>query len=241
MQKFVAEDSFWELFPDAAIGVIVVSGMRRADEVPPEDAAAIARLLREANEQADRHLTSNTISENEVVRVWREAYRRFKTKKGARCSIENLLKRVLKGNPVGSITPSVDVYNAVSLKYALPVGGEDADALVGDFRLGVTEGGDAFLPLGEDEEDPTLPGELCYRDDEGAVCRCFNWRDGQRSALTDESERAFLVMECVDPARIDDLRAALDEFAGLMERYLGATVEHRAIVDRAHPELVIAD
>ncbi|WP_417341789.1 B3/4 domain-containing protein [Gordonibacter urolithinfaciens] len=239
MKKLVAESSFWELFPDAAIGVLVVRGLKPAAAVPPEDAAAVARLLRDANEQANRHLTSNTISENEAVRVWREAYRRFKTKKGARCSIENLLKRVLKGNPVGSITPSVDVYNAISLKYALPVGGEDLDALAGDLRLGITEGGDPFLPIGEDEDDPTLPGELCYRDDEGAVCRCWNWRDGQRTALKDSSANAILVMECADPARTGDLNDALDEFAQLMERYLGASIEVRAVVDRAHPEVVL--
>lgn len=239
MKKLVAESSFWELFPDAAIGVLVVRGLKPAAAVPPEDAAAVARLLRDANEQANRHLTSNTISENEAVRVWREAYRRFKTKKGARCSIENLLKRVLKGNPVGSITPSVDVYNAISLKYALPVGGEDLDALAGDLRLGITEGGDPFLPIGEDEDDPTLPGELCYRDDEGAVCRCGNWRDGQRTALADSSANAILVMECADPARTGDLNDALDEFAQLMERYLGASIEVRAVVDRAHPEVVL--
>ncbi|WP_241963615.1 B3/4 domain-containing protein [Gordonibacter sp. 28C] len=131
MQKFIAEESFWELFPDAAIGIIVARGLKPADQVPAEDAAAIAKLLREANEQADKHLTSNTISENEPVRVWREAYQKFKTKKGARCSVENLFKRVLKGNPVGSITPSVDIYNAISLKHALPVGGEDLDSFVG--------------------------------------------------------------------------------------------------------------
>lgn len=239
MQKFIAEDSFWELFPEAAIGVIVVRGMKPTSEVSEEDAAAIARLLRDANQAADQHLTSNTISENEPVRVWREAYQKFKTKKGARCSVENLLKRVLKGNPVGSITPSVDIYNAISLKYALPVGGEDIDTFAGDLRLGITEGGDAFRPLGEDEDDPTLPGELCYRDDEGAVCRCWNWRDGVRTALTDDSANAFLIIECVDPARVDDLNAALDEFAQLMERYLGATVEAHAVVDRTHPEVII--
>ena len=240
MQKFIAEESFWELFPDAAIGIIVASGMKSADEVDPADAEAIKRLLAEANEQADKYLTSNVISENEMVKVWREAYSKFKTKKGARCSIENLLKRVLKGNPVGSITPSVDIYNAISLKYALPVGGEDIDTVEGDFRLGVTDGGDAFMPIGEDEEDPTLPGELCYRDDAGAICRCWNWRDGQRSALSDDSENAILVIECVDPARIDVLNEALDEFAALISEHLGAKIETRAIVTRDNPELMIA-
>lgn len=149
MKSFVAEDSFWELFPQAAIGVVVVKGMKPAAQIPQEDVDAIAALLDRANIDAERHLTSDTISENAPVKAWREAYRQFKTKKGARCSIENLLKRVLKGKPVGHITPAVDIYNTVSLTYALPVGGEDLHAIEGNLRLTVTDGGDAFLPLGE--------------------------------------------------------------------------------------------
>ncbi len=239
MKQFVTEDSFWELFPDARIGVVVAHGMRPTAEVPEEDARAIARRLAEANSAADAHLNSNTISQNEVVAVWRDAYQKFKTKKGARCSVENLLKRVLKGNPVGSITPSVDAYNAVSLAYALPVGGEDIDAMDGDIRLGITEGGDAFRALGEEEDAPTLAGELCYRDDAGAICRCWNWRDGVRTALTDESAKAFLIIESVDPARADDLQAAIDELAELVEQHLGATIFAKEVVTRDNPTMVI--
>jgi DNA/RNA-binding domain of Phe-tRNA-synthetase-like protein len=239
MQKFKAEESFWNLFPKAEIGIIVVRGMKDADQVSDEDAKAIAQGLHAANEAANSYLTSNVISQNEPVIVWRDAYRQFKTKKGARCSIESLLKRVLKGKPVGHITPSVDIYNTISLTYALPVGGEDIDAFVGDVRLGITDGGDAFRPLGEDEDDPTLAGELCYRDDAGAICRCWNWRDGTRTALSDNSKNAFLVMECVDPSRTDDLKAALDEFAHLMAQYLDATIETKAIVTKDNPELTI--
>ena len=239
MKQFVTEGSFWELFPEARIGIVVAHGMKPGDQVPPESAAAIAKGLREANEAADAHLNSNTISQNQVVAVWRDAYQRFKTKKGARCSVENLLKRVLKGNPVGSITPSVDAYNAVSLAYALPVGGEDIDAMAGDIRLGVTEGGDAFRPLGEDEDAPTLAGELCYRDDAGAICRCWNWRDGERTALTDETAKAFLIIESVDPTRAADLEAAVDELASLVEGHLGATIFAREIITRDNREMVI--
>ena len=160
MKSFVAEDSFWELFPQAAIGVVVVKGMKPAAQIPQEDVNEIAALLDRANIDAERHLTSDTISENAPVKAWREAYRKFKTKKGARCSIENLLKRVLKGKPVGHITPAVDIYNTVSLTYALPVGGEDLHAIEGDLRLAVTEGGDAFLPLGEEADIRRCPASL---------------------------------------------------------------------------------
>ncbi len=241
MQRFVVEDSFWDLFPDASVACLVVRGMRTADEVGAEDRTAIAGLLEQANRDAARHLDSPTLAENAPVKVWREAYRSFKTKRGARCSIENLLKRVLKDNPVGPITPSVDLYNIVSLRHAFPVGGEDVNAFVGDLRLGVTEGGDAFRGLGEEKDGPTLPGEVCYRDDEGAVCRCLNWRDGQRTALSDDSRDAFLVIESVDPGRSDDLAAAIDELGELVGRFLGGTVTARGTLTRESPELVIVE
>ncbi len=240
MKSFIAEDSFWELFPQAAVGVVVVKGMKPAAQIPQEDVDAIAALLDRANIDAERHLTSDTISENAPVKAWREAYRLFKAKKGARCSIENLLKRVLKGKPVGHITPAVDIYNTVSLTYALPVGGEDLHAIEGDLCLKVTDGGDAFLPLGEETDDPTLPGELAYIDDAGAVCRCWNWRDGVRTALTDETENAFLIVECADPARVEDCRAATDELAELVERHLGATIAVKELVTGENREVAIA-
>ena len=198
MKSFVAEDSFWELFPQAAVGVVVVKGMKPAAQIPQEDVDAIATLLNRANIDAERHLTSDTISENAPVKAWREAYRLFKTKKGARCSVENLLKRVLKGKPVGHITPAVDIYNTISLTYA-------------------------------------LPGELAYIDDAGAVCRCWNWRDGVRTALSDDSADAFLAIECVEPERMGDCQAAIDRLAELLERYLGATVVVKTLVTRDNP------
>lgn len=239
MKKFIAEDSFWELFPDAQIGVVVAWGMKPETEISAEDAAAIAKMLDAANGKASEWLTSDVVSQNAAVAVWRDAYQKFKTKKGARCSIENLIKRVLKGNPVQSITPAVDLYNTVSLTYALPVGGEDIDAMEGDIRLGITEGGDAFRALGDAQDAPTLEGELCYRDDVGAICRCWNWRDGQRSALTDKTDKAFLIIESVDPGRSGDLAEAIDALAMLVERYLGARLFAKTLITKDNPVVVI--
>lgn len=241
MKKFIAEDSFWELFPEATIGVLVARGLKPGAEVSEEDAAEIARGLGRANVRAERFLTSDTISENEPVRVWREAYRRFKTKKGARCAIENLLKRVLKGKPVGSITPSVDIYNTVSLTYAFPTGGFDLNKIEGDYRLAVTaEGGEPFLPIGEEENDPALPGELIYLDDAGATSRCWNWRDSQRTELNDETRDAVVVFECIEPARVEDAKAELAALAESLSRYLGAEITVSELVTADNREVVLA-
>ena len=73
------------------------------------------------------------------------------------------------------------------------------------------------------------------------MCRCWNWRDGKRTAVNDATTSEFIAMECVDPARMDDLRAALDELAGLLERYTGAKVVSKAVVDSAAREVMIQE
>lgn len=62
MKSFIAEDSFWELFPQAAVGVVVVEGMKPAAQIPQEDVDAIAALLDRANIDAERHLTSDMLA-----------------------------------------------------------------------------------------------------------------------------------------------------------------------------------
>ena len=53
----------------------------------------------------------------------------------------------------------MDIYNGVSLKYGVPVGGEDMDKFVGDNRLTVAAGdGDSFVTLGSDKSEPPYAG-----------------------------------------------------------------------------------
>ncbi|HFI0339924.1 TPA: B3/4 domain-containing protein, partial [Streptococcus suis] len=190
MPQFIIDQSFWNLFPQAKIGVLLLKNYQNSDQSSQE----IVQLLEESLPLSQAHLTEDVFSDNPVIQVYRKAYQQFKTKKGARSSIEALLKRVSGNNPVRSINPLVDIYNAASLRYALPVGAEDLDTFVGDLQLTITEGGDEFYLIGDDTNQPTLPGELCYKDQAGAVCRCFNWRDGERTMITDQTKNAFLVI-----------------------------------------------
>ena len=241
MQKFIVDDAFWKIFPDARIAVLSLKDVDETARLSDEEMKEIAALLDKANKEAVKYVPNETISDNPVVQVWRQAYQKFPTKKGARCALENLLKRVLHGNPVGSIVPSVDLTNAVSLKYAFPIGVENMDAFAGDLHLGVMDGTEDFLPIGEAVPEPPLKGEVAYRDDAGVVCRCWNWRDGQRTQVNDDTTNEFVAMECVEEDRLEDLQKALNELAELLPKYLGAQVMARAIVDRDHPEVVLRE
>ncbi|HEM2826486.1 TPA: B3/4 domain-containing protein [Streptococcus suis] len=232
MTQFIIDQSFWNLFPQAKIGVLLLQNYHNSDQSSKE----IVQLLEDSLPLAQAHLTEDVFSDNPVIQVYRKAYQQFKTKKGARSSIEALLKRVSGNNPVRSINPLVDIYNAASLRYALPVGAEDLDTFVGNLQLTITEGGDEFYLIGDDTNQPTLPGELCYKDQAGAVCRCFNWRDGERTMITDQTKNAFLVIELLDIERLDALQEALNFIEETAQQYLQAETR-QFILDHANPHI----
>ncbi|BCP63387.1 B3/4 domain protein [Streptococcus parasuis] len=234
MSQFIIDSSFCSLFPDAKIGVLLLKDYKTPSE-SPED---LVKLLEESNEIAQKFLTEDTFSENEVIQTYRQAYQKFKTKKGARSSIEALLKRSASDRPVSTISPLVDIYNAASLRFGLPCGAEDLDTFVGDLQLTITEGGDEFYLIGDENNNPTLPGEVCYKDDKGAVCRCFNWRDGERTMITDETKNAFLVMELVNSDRVEDLENALDFISQHAEKFLGVVPE-KYLLNRDTPAIAL--
>lgn len=221
MKKFIIEDDFWELFPNAKIGIITCNGIDNTikDENQYKD------MLSQGEKEALNHLPNEEFSSNEVIKVWRDAFKKFKTKKGARSSIEALLKRVSTGKGLGTINPLVDIYNSISLKYAMPCGGEDMDKFVGDIRLTKATGDESFITLGSDKSEPPYEGEIVYKDDEGAICRCWNWRESVRTMLTEDTKNAFLCIELVDENREKEFENALKELSQLVEENLGGKSE----------------
>ncbi|ELC8417796.1 B3/4 domain-containing protein [Clostridium perfringens] len=221
MKKFIIEDDFCELFPNAKIGIITCNGIDNTikDENQYKD------MISQGEKEALTHLTNEEFSSNEVIKVWRDAFKKFKTKKGARSSIEALLKRVSTGKGLGTINPLVDIYNFISLKYAMPCGGEDMDKFIGDIRLTKATGDESFITLGSDKSEPPYEGEIVYKDDEGAICRCWNWRESVRTMLTEDTKNAFLCIELVDEKREKDFENALKELSQLVEENLGGKSE----------------
>ncbi|GLC31745.1 B3/B4 domain-containing protein [Clostridium omnivorum] len=234
MKKFVIEDDFWSLFPSARIGVIICNGIDNSIK----DEEKYKETLLEAEKEALKHLQNEEFSSNGVIKVWREAFQKFKTKKGARASIEALLKRVNNGNHLGTINPLVDIYNSISLRYALPCGGEDIDRFAGDIRLTKAVGSENFVTLGTDKSEPPYEGEIIYKDDEGAICRCWNWRESVRTMLTENTKNAFLCIELVDEKRADEFEKALKDLAKQVQDDLGGTCK-MSILDINNKEVSI--
>ncbi|MCI3917525.1 B3/B4 domain-containing protein [Streptococcus intermedius] len=221
--KVIVEKEFWELFPQAQISIMVVKGLDNS--VDESKDTYFKSLLNKGSKRAETFIEDDTFTQNIVIQEWRNAFSKFRTKKGARSSIEALLKRVSQGREFNPINPLVDLYNSVSLSYAVPCGGEDMAKIQGDLHLGKAEGGEAFFPLGAETDAPALPGEIIYYDDEGAVCRCFNWREAQRTMLTEGTTDAVLVIEAINEDQAKRAQVAMNELKSLVEDYFGVKGE----------------
>ncbi|MCM1053106.1 MAG: phenylalanine--tRNA ligase beta subunit-related protein [Ruminococcus sp.] len=239
MKKFIIDEEVLEILPEIQIGVMVVEMPNESINLGEKELKEIEEMLKNANNEAKKYLTNENFSENEVIKIWRDTYQKFPTKKRARCSIENLLKRILKDNPVGSILPTIDIPNIISLKYALPIGAEDLDKFEGDLHLGVMQGDEEFYLIGSEEVDLPLKGEIAYADNKGCVCRSLNWRDGERTKIDDTTKKEFIAIECMDSKRGQDLKEALDLLETLLKNYLNVEVRKKQILDINNREVII--
>jgi DNA/RNA-binding domain of Phe-tRNA-synthetase-like protein len=136
------------------------------------------------------------------LEAWRTAYRAFGAKpQRTPCSAEALLKRLDSDGSLPSVNAAVDLYNAISVGYAIPVGGENAAAYTGNPRLIRATGHESFDTLKDGiEQVETVPsGEVVWRDDRGVTCRRWNWRQCIRTRIGEGTQAMWFVLERLEP------------------------------------------
>ena len=164
---------------------------------------------------------------------WAEVFRQFGAKpRRTACSADALRKRVLKTGSVASIDPVVDLYNAVSIQWAIPVGGEDFTAYRGMPRLVIADGTELFDTVkdGTPVHEAAECGEVVWRDDIGVTCRRWNWRQGVRTRLTADAKQMWFVLESLPEMPVTALHEASDALVnGLRLLMPGAAIATRLI------------
>jgi DNA/RNA-binding domain of Phe-tRNA-synthetase-like protein len=195
LERIFVDDTVRALRPDFAVLLItaegIVNGPSAADLVVPADVA-------------EAH-----------VEAWRDAYRGFGVNpKRARPSVDALLRRP----ELPGINRVVDAYNTISVRYGLPIGGEDLDAYDGPARLTRATGTEPFATVknGEPIVEHPEPGEVIWRDDAGVTCRRWNWRQCTRTHITEQTKNALFVLERLEPYPLDRLTEAGEELATLL-------------------------
>jgi len=230
--QFRIAPTIFEDFPEVRIGVVTAQGLDNHGSDP-----AITSQVREAETALVESFRVGNVTEHPRIAPWREAYRKFGAKpKKHLSSIESLARRAIKGDTLRSINKLVDIYNVVSLRHIVPVGGEDLDRIEGGIVLIHARDNEAPVRLlGEADERSPSSGEVIYKDDRGAICRRWNWKEADRTKLTEDTRRAVLVIESLPPVAGDELEKAVDDLADLIQRHCGGETV-TTILDRERPE-----
>lgn len=205
-----------------AMSIVVEGGGTRV--------AAVSEMAEVALEDAYKAVLQGEPAWAEAhLAAWAEAFQRFGAKpQRTPCSAEALRRRFLRDGTLPRVNPVVDLYNAISLKFAVPVGGENLDAYVGAPRLTIADGSEAFDTIrdGNPLVEAPEPKEVIWRDDRGVTCRRWNWRQGVRTRLDADARRMWFILESLAPMPLDALQAAGSELAaGLAAMSPGARIE----------------
>jgi len=226
---FSVSKEVFSKYPEVRIGYLSVSGLDNSQD----GNATLLKNISELTSSITKEYSLETITQVPFVARWREIYRSFGAKPSDyRSSIENLIRMALKGRVLEHINTLVDIYNYISLKYKLPVGGEDTDKMIGALQLTIATGNEPEVQLlGDQKAEKPFIGEVLYRDDEGVICRCWNWREGQRTMLTKDTKNAILVIEANCAEEYPVLEEALNGLASMVQHFVGGKIQ-RAILTK---------
>lgn len=133
---------------------------------------------------------------------------------------------------IPTLDPIVDLYNAISLEYAIPVGGENAQAYMGPPRLVVAEGTEPFdtTKEGTPAYEYPDPGEVVWRDEKGVTCRRWNWRQGARTRLDADARHMWFILESLPAMPLEALTEAGDKLIEGLQRMMPGVQIERSLI-----------
>lgn len=185
-------------FPQLRVAALLIEGLTPAADPSP----AIARL-----EAAARHrLASASESEFREIQAWRRAFAAMGLKPTQyRCASEALLRRYRKEGALPALHPLIDLCNATSLAFAIPVAAFDIARVEGTLTVRPAKGDETYETFAGETEHPE-PGEIIFADDAGrAHARRWTNRQSGWSAVRSQTARALIVAEALHAGAEGDL------------------------------------
>lgn len=207
---FEHDAAIWRDFPALVPGVLFVNGITPGVAVDSQVAAF--------NRRAEERLEQGTESEFPEIRAWRRAFAAMGLKPTQyRCASESLLRRFRKEGQLPRLHPLVDLCNALSLAYAIPVAVFDVAKIGSYITVRYATGDETYLTFADETEHP-VTGEVIFSDMAGrAHARRWTNRQSALSAVQDTTSAALIVAEALHASAAADVPELLDTIAGELE------------------------
>jgi DNA/RNA-binding domain of Phe-tRNA-synthetase-like protein len=189
-------------YPGLVAAALTTGGITAAPDVDEQVARLTAIAL-------DR-LAGGTESDLPEIKAWRQAFSKMGLKPTQyRCASEALLRRLRKEGELPRIHPLIDLCNAVSVAYAIPVAALDLDRVSGDLEVRHATGDERYVTFADAVEHPE-PGEVIFADTDGnSHARRWTNRQSGSSAVREGTSRVLIVTEALHESAADDVAALM--------------------------------
>ncbi len=200
---FQHSPELWARFPALVPGVLYVDGIAAERDVDDRVAhyQSVARSRIERASEGDWP----------EVQAWRRAFSQMGLKPTQyRCASESLLRRFRKEGALPRLHPLVDLCNAISLAFGVPIAVFDLAHVARRLEVRFAKGDEAYQAFGGDIEYPD-PGEVIFADAENrAHARRWAHRQSALSAIRADTKGVLIVAEALHQTARADIARLLD-------------------------------
>jgi DNA/RNA-binding domain of Phe-tRNA-synthetase-like protein len=203
---FEHSNEIWRDFPELVPGALFAEGITKDLSVDSRVARFVAI--------AEARLATTSESELPEVQAWRRAFARMGLKPTQyRCASESLLRRFRKEHSLPQIHPLIDVCNAVSLAFAVPIAVFDVSKVAGHLAVRHATGDESYSTFSGEIESPA-PREVIFADGAGrAHARRWTNRQSSYSAVRDDTTEVLIVAEAMHARGRADVPRLVREIA----------------------------
>jgi DNA/RNA-binding domain of Phe-tRNA-synthetase-like protein len=202
---FQHSSEIWADHPDLIAGVVFAAGIT-AD-------AQVRQPVARFTATAEGRLAASSVAELPEIQAWRRTFSRMGLKPTQyRSASESLLRRFAKEGALPQIHPLIDLANAISLAYGIPIAAFDVAKISQSLEVRYASGDESYLTFAGETETPN-PCEVIFADAAGrAHARRWTNRQSGYSAVRDTTTDVLMVAEAMHgsaPADISELTATL--------------------------------
>lgn len=215
-------------FPELAVCIGTISGISAEKEN-----AQLRQFKKTVYEDVRAKYSVEALRDNPTVRAYRDFYWKLDidpTK--TRPSGEALLRRVLNGNELPSISAVVDSYNLASMQTIIPISGFDRDCLNPPFRIRFAKN-EAFTGIGMDKPILLTERVLVFTDEKQVLC-IYPYRDSDYTKITVQTQDAAIVGYGAPGIGQDQLKGAVEKTLEYIRNVSGGKVESVGIFGRCN-------
>ena len=215
---FTIDPEVRRAFPELQVGLAVLEGVSVTRQQP-----GVESLVEEVLGEIRGALEGRSVASLPRVQAFRQIYRRFGVDPGQfRPSAEALVSRARDPSKrFPRINTVVDIYNVTSAQLQLPMAAYDMACITPPVCLRFSVAGEHHLGIGADQPATLPAGELIYADASMVLCRAYNYRDADRTKVTEQTTDLVLFVDACGGVDRAEVLAAVDLVSSRIETLIG--------------------